>query len=254
MFKIASVREFSKDRLYMEYYRKSKIKTIAEIAREFDVGRSTVTHSSSFYKANYCNNREVRHQIMLGSILGDGYLQKTKNGVYKYRESHSKQELEYAMWKYLRLCEWSDGTKIIDKNKEEDGGYSAVELYTSATASSKIEQYYNLSVEDVIDKIDINGLIIFLFDDGWYTDHSKEGSLNISSGELSEAQLNAIIEKFHKYNIDCSLIGRKKDISINSNANYILLSYALRLFGTLNIDVIEKKFGRISNKLNEKLL
>lgn len=250
---MASVREFSRDRLYIEYYRKSKMKKVSEIEKEFNVKRSLISNSDNFYKIDYKDNKRIRHQILLGSILGDAYLQKTRNGTYKYRESHSIQEIEYSMWKYLMLCEWTIGTKIIDKNKEEDGRYSAVEFYSSVSASDDIEGYYNMSIEDVISQIEIEGLIIFLLDDGWYSEHSKEGSLLISSGELTETQLNSIVNVFQRYGIECSLIGKRKDISINSNSNYILLSYILRLFGTLEIDVLQKKFGRIANKLSEKL-
>ena len=48
-------------------------------------------------------SKKLRHQMFLGSRLGDGYFQKTHRNIYKYRESHSINELEYAKWKYFIL-------------------------------------------------------------------------------------------------------------------------------------------------------
>lgn len=235
--------------MYIAYYKKTKTYKTSEIAEMFNVTRALVNYSLNYYKVDFEDNKHIREQIMYGSILGDGYLQKIDN-IYKYRESHSVKEKDYAVWKYLMLDDWTATTRVIDKNKNNNE-CDAVELYTSVSASSDIEKYYNMTIDEVIDKIDIYGLIIFLLDDGWYTDHSSTGNYCISSGELKEHQLNKIIEKFKEYNIECSLVGKRKDISISSKSNLVLFSYLYQMFQFLDIDIINKKFGKTINILKE---
>ena len=211
----------------------------------YNVTRALVSYSDKYYNVDFDNNKHLREQIIYGSILGDGYLQKIKN-TYKFRETHSMQEKDYAIWKYLMLDDWTNNTKVINKNKNGDK-YEAVELYTSASASDSIEKYYNMTIDEVISKIDIFGLIIFLLDDGWYSTHSSMGNYCISSGTLEEHHLQKLIDRFKEYNIECSLIGKRKDISISSKANMILLSYLYQMFCFLDLDIINKKFCKTIN-------
>lgn len=112
-----------------------------------------------------------------------------------------------------------------------------------------------MSTEVVINNIDIYGLLVFLLDDGWYSTHSKSGNLIISSGNLNSAQLKMIKNKFEGYGIKSALIGKRKDISIDSKYNSIILSYLTILFDNLlDIDVIKKKFGKIMTDYKNLLL
>jgi hypothetical protein len=217
---------------------------ISDICKKYNVNRGAVYWSLNYFSNSYNNNSKIRNQIVLGSILGDGFIQ-NRNGKYIYRECHALDELEYLKWKYLIFDNWTDGNHIYNKNFNNE--YSnAKEFATSAFYSNVFEKYKNLSIEEVINELNIFGLIIFLLDDGWYSNHSKCGNFLISSGTLNKNQLFMIQEKFKQYKIETQLIGRRNDISIDSKYNFILLSYLILMFDNLiNIDIIKKKFGSV---------
>lgn len=176
--------------------------------------------------------------------MGDGYIQK-KNNKYVYSECHSLKQQDYLMWKYLMFDDYTNGMTIYNKNFNNK--YSdAKEFATSTKYSMVFEKYYNYDISDIIQNINIYGLIIFILDDGNYNNHSHIGNFNISSGKLSKEELQLIQEKFAQYNIKTKLIGKRNDISIQSIYNNILYSYLKILFNNcMEIDVIKNKFGNI---------
>lgn len=216
-------------------------KTIkADICRKYNVKRTALDWNLKTILRETDESKKLRHQMFLGAKLGDGYFQKTKQGIYKYRESHSINELEYAKWKYFILQSYRKNTKIISK----DGG-KACEVYTSASCSQQIKPYYNMSVEDVIKNMDIYGFLFYLLDDGWYSSHSKVGNYLVGSRILTTEQKMMIISLLNRYEIEASIVGTREDISIPSKYNFTLLSYLMHIAPTLDIDIINKKFGAV---------
>lgn len=232
-------------------YKLKEGKKKSELAKKYGVTRGKVEWSLKYFNCSYNENFHYRNQIILGSILGDSYIQNRKNDIYVYRECHTLGEEEYLKWKFLMLDDFTFGNHIYYKNLNND--YStAKEFCTKYEFSKEMKKYYYKSIEDVISEINIYGLLIFLLDDGWYSDHSKNGNFVISSGALTENQLKLIQEKFKKYGIETTLVGKRKDISISSEYNFILLSYLIKLFnGLLDIDIIQKKFGKVIDNFNK---
>lgn len=214
--------------------------TKADICRKYNVKRTALDWNLKTILRETDESKKLRHQMFLGAKLGDGYFQKTKQGIYKYRESHSINELEYAKWKYFILQSYRKNTKIISK----DGG-KACEVYTSASCSQQIKPYYNMSVEDVIKNMDIYGFLFYLLDDGWYSSHSKVGNHLVGSRILTTEQKMMIISLLNRYEIEASIVGTREDISIPSKYNFTLLSYLMHIAPTLDIDIINKKFGAV---------
>lgn len=212
--------------------------TKTDICRKYNVKRTALDWNLKTILRETDESKKLRHQMFLGAKLGDGYFQKTKQGIYKYRESHSINELEYAKWKYFILQSYRKNTKIISK----DGG-KACEVYTSASCSQQIKPYYNMSVEDVIKNMDIYGFLFYLLDDGWYSSHSKVGNYLVGSRILTTEQKMMIINLLNRYEIEASIVGTREDISISSKYNFTLLSYLMHIAPTLDIDIINKKFG-----------
>lgn len=218
----------------------SGIEKKSDICRKYDITRSKLDWNLNLFLRETQETHELRNQMFLGSKLGDGYFQKTRNDTYKYRESHSIGEIEYAKWKYLILQSYHKNTRVINKNSG-----TACELYTTSSCSQQIKKYYDMDIEDVINKINIYGLLFYLLDDGWYSNHSKCGNFLIGSCILSDKQKLMIIGVFERYSIKATLVGSRSDISIDSTYNLTLLSYLLHIIPTLDMDVIIKKFGNI---------
>lgn len=216
----------------------------SQVAREYNIAHTNVRQYLKYFNREYGRNEHIRHQVLLGSKLGDGYFQRVKNGKYVYRESHGLGEFEYAAWKYLILDDMTDGMSIITKNHGQ-----AVEISTSTRVSDKIKKYAEMSFDDVIKDIDIYGLLVYIMDDGWYSNHSKMGNFIVGSKKLDICSKNKIANKFSEYHIKTNIIGRRKDISIDSSANKILWAYLDDMMFTRDIDIIHKKFGKIEKQI-----
>lgn len=218
----------------------AKLDKKSKICKKYNISRNKLDWHLNLFLKETEESLELRHQMFLGAKLGDGYFQNIKNKLYKYRESHSLKELEYAKWKYLIIQSYHKNTKIIDKNNG-----TACEVYSSNSCSNQIKEYYDLTTDEVISKINIYGLLFYLLDDGWYSNHSKKGNFVVGSKILTIDQKKEIIKVFNKYNIQANLTGERNDISINSKYNLTLLSYLMHIAPTLDIDIIQKKFGKI---------
>lgn len=212
----------------------------SDVCRKYNITRSALDWNLKSVLRETDRTKELRHQMFLGAKLGDGYFQKIHHNVYKYRESHSISELEYAKWKYLILQSYHKNTKIVPKN-----GGTACEVYTSTSCSQQIKPYYDMSVEDVINSMNIYGFLFYLLDDGWYSSHSKAGNYIIGSKVLAIKQKIGVINLLNRYEIEASIVGKREDIAINSKYNLTLLSYLTHIAPTLDIDVINKKFGPV---------
>lgn len=218
----------------------AKLDKKSNICKKYNISRGKLDWNLNLFLKETKESLELRHQMFLGAKLGDGYFQNIKNRLYKYRESHSLKELEYARWKYLIIQSYHKNTKIIDKNNG-----TACEVYSSNSCSNQIKEYYDLTTDEVISNINIYGLLFYLLDDGWYSNHSRNGNLIVGSKILTINQKKNIIEAFNRYNIKANLVGKRNDISIDSKYNLTLLSYLMHIAPTLDMDIIKKKFGKI---------
>lgn len=218
----------------------AKLDKKSNICKKYNITRGKLDWNLNLFLKETEESLELRHQMFLGAKLGDGYFQNIKNKLYKYRESHSLKELEYARWKYLIIQSYHKNTKIIDKNNG-----TACEVYSSNSCSNQIKEYYDLTTDEVISKINIYGLLFYLLDDGWYSNHGKKGNFVVGSKILTIDQKKEIIKVFNRYSIQANLTGERNDISINSKYNLTLLSYLIHIAPTLDMDIIRKKFGKV---------
>ena len=218
----------------------AKVDKKQNICKKYNISRSKLDWNIGTFLKETEKSHQLRHQMFLGAKLGDGYFQNIKDKTYKYRESHSVDEVEYARWKYLILQSYHKNTKIADKNKG-----TACEVYSSRSCSYQIKSYYEMSTEEVLNNINIYGLVFYFLDDGWYTGHSKVGNFMIGSKILTKEQKNKIIEILLRYGIEARLVGKRQDISINSKYNLTLLSYLMHIVPTIGMDIVKKKFGKV---------
>lgn len=218
--------------------------TKADICKKYHITRSALDWNLKSVLRETDESEQLRHQMFLGAKLGDGYFQKTRNNVFKYRESHSIKEIEYAKWKYLILQSYHKNTSVIPKNNG-----TACEVYSCSSCSQQIKPYYFMTIEETIENMNIYGFLFYLLDDGWYSNHSKQGNFLIGSRILNDKQKMMLIELLGKYEIKATLVGERKDISIESKYNLTLFSYLNHIVPTLDMDIIKKKFGKVVNNI-----
>lgn len=69
----------------------------------------------------------LQYEVLIGSMLGDGYLYPTVSGKYAYlRIAHGPKQKEYVWWKYRLFRDWilsPPRYQLQNKHKPELGGY-----------------------------------------------------------------------------------------------------------------------------------
>lgn len=189
----------------------------------------------------------LQHQIFLGGKLGDGNFKSNGKYNYYYRENHAEDELDYLKWKMNILGDMINNQGLY---KIKKAGYNVQQPYGFSTKTSpSLIKYAEMSIEETINEIDIYGLIIFMLDDGWFSNHSKAGNFCISGGILTNKELSMVCDKFAEYDImNVHIVGNKrKDLTIPSENNNKLFQTAIS-FIPEKTDIIQKKFYKFVQK------
>lgn len=189
----------------------------------------------------------LQNQILLGGKLGDGNFKPNGLHNYYYRENHAEDELEYLKWKMNELGEMINKQGLY---KIKKAGYNVQQPYGFSTITSpSFIRYAKMSIKETISEIDLRGLIIFMLDDGWFSDHSKVGNFCITGGILNREELEMVCNKFSEYGIkDVHIVGKKRtDLTIPS-CNNDRLYEAATSFIPKDIDIIKKKFKTYNTK------
>lgn len=148
--------------------------------------------SSMKLKKKYC-------QALLSSKLGDGGFYKNGNGDYYF--GFVCKELMYLKFKRdfilkrnrkLRLLGSEPITKVFSGYKE--GSYS----YSFRTNRHRsLKSIAEMSVEEAIDNLDLDGLIMFYLEDGTY--HKNKHFMHIYCNTFTIEECNYLIEKIYKF-------------------------------------------------------
>lgn len=178
-------------------------------------------------------------EIILAGIVGDGSLK--KNGCnYLYRECHSLAEKEYCKWKMFKLKDLTKNTDIYPKNFNNKYG-KAVEFTTKTTPS--LNRFSELTLSDIIPRLNEKGLILLLLDDGW-----KNGwQMVLTTDHLSEDIRNLIKERFNEvFNIKSHYgEGIRKDLLFyKEDIEKIFKWNKENNFVPIELDVMKKKFEK----------
>lgn len=180
---------------------------------------------------------ETQKQVILSGILGDGNLKRNGNNYY-YRETHSRKEMEYCYWKFELLQPYISKS-CFHKTDKRDGqmGFQTIN-------SPTFREYKKLTIEEVIERLDKFGLLLFILDDGWLS----KGHLVLSGGALTREQLELVVDKYNaEFDINCKIIGVKRlDISF-CGCNEKLIPYFQEYIPN-DLDVFQKKIQPILNK------
>lgn len=147
-------------------------------------------------------------QIVIGCILGDGYL--TKSGCLQIE--HSIKQKEYIYWKYkkLKTIVRSEPVQVSRYDKRTDRTYFSYRFYTKAIFKDLRFLFYPTGKKIIpynIEKILISNLAlaILYMDDGGKGGNTKKGVIiNIAGYDLqSRKRLQLAILKI--YNIKLNL-------------------------------------------------
>lgn len=151
----------------------------------------------------------MNEQILLGTLLGDAYIQKSKSRNCSYQLKFNQSIEEFALWKAEML-----GIKYNYKTKKvfdirTNKFYNRTDLWFPGSSKS-IEYYYNLFYTPkkevtlkVLTMLDDLALSIWYCDDGSMYYNGNNCHLTLSTNGFNDESRKIIIEWFRsKYNIN----------------------------------------------------
>jgi hypothetical protein len=171
-------------------------------------------------KTNLSYLSTTERSVLIGSLLGDGCLQKRGLNSYRYRVSQSLEQKSYVEWKYAklkRLCPTTQPPKQVTDKK----GFVTVEFYTSSGEYLKdsFELFYKQSptgkfvktiTPELIEKMPMDPLLlsVWYMDDGSARNDCYAGNLATHSFSLQENHL--LQDDLKKWGIDSNISKHSK--------------------------------------------
>ena len=158
-------------------------------------------------------------QIIYGSYLGDGHIDITKKNRYRLRIIHCEKQKDYCNWKAKMFG-------INNLNYIEKNGYSQKSAYSFQTKIFDLEYNIPKNTKEVpnwlLDKLDIKGISIWFMDDGSnQIKYNKNGTISnfisIHTNNFNYEIQEKFVNKFKKYDIDCSIRKTRNYYYINFN-------------------------------------
>lgn len=154
--------------------------------------------------------------VVIGSILGDGYLQKTGSKNARLRFEHSSKQSNYLFWKCEILKEYfqSKPTNLERKNPVFGKTYQYIraQSYSGSELGKLYKLFYanNSKVipEDIVSLLkDSLGLAVWFMDDGYY--YARDKMAYIYLPKYDQISLNNLIIALNK-NFDLFPIFKQK--------------------------------------------
>lgn len=144
-------------------------------------------------------------QILYGSYLGDGCIQKTVKDRYRLRIIHCNEQKLYCEWKASMFG-------ITELEYIEKNGYSQKEAYRFSSKCFDMDNSLANNKKEIpdwlINKIDERAIAIWFMDDGSLSKYTlKDGSVScyatLHSNNFDYDNHIKLLNLFKKYNIEC---------------------------------------------------
>ena len=171
--------------------------------KDLEVGKDYLyLDKPSNQKTKYIPNDD-QLQLILGSALGDGSLQKVSNNDYEFRIKFTQGEnqLNYLKFKQQMLC--CKEPYILRS------GYTHKDnIYT--TNSKVFILPYNSKIE-FINHLDLRGLAVLYMDDGSKLSKYDYSGTHISCNSFNLDETNALISKLKEFGVNSTNVPRKRN-------------------------------------------
>jgi hypothetical protein len=177
-------------------------------------------------KTDLISLSDTERAILMGSLLGDGTLQKRGLNSFRHRVSHSISQKSYVEWKYEklnRLCQTTQPPKEVTNTK----GYVSVEFYTSSgeylkelfelfykkssfsaskKAETKSDKFLKTITPELIENLPLDPILlaVWFMDDGSARNDCYAGNLATQCFSLEEHHL--LKDYFQKWDLDCNIV------------------------------------------------
>lgn len=154
--------------------------------------------------------------IIVGTILGDGFLQKTGAKNARLRLEHSNKEKDYLLWKMQNLPRLFQGkpTHLFRVHPKTKQTYHYVRAQSNASPEiGKLRDVFYKNGKKIIPKnikkyLDGLSLAVWYMDDGYYYKKDKNSFIYLGRVSKNEADIVSNAIK-HKFNIATKVYDKK---------------------------------------------
>jgi hypothetical protein len=202
-----------------------------------------------------------QHQLILGSILGDGFFNVRKGALPKFGVGHCVKQREYLNWKYASLSNFNPGSIYEKRTKAYTNGsyHDSIEFRTSGSSfwHSYLDRCYNKDRKREISwnwlsELTELGLAIWMMDDGSIqaSNGNKGGSPNFSlTVYANDLEINTIKRYFdEKWGLQPRFDGKRQS---KTNSEYRVWAINFRVNETSKIlDIVSKYLSIVPNGKN----
>lgn len=202
--------------------------TVAEVAKVFGKSYNTMkywfnkfdiehrTNKSLFYELKDTKLSEYHRSIIVGSLLGDGYIEMTSHSNKNARlsVSHCEKQLHYLHWTRKALKPFSTKVRLNSKaitKKYKGRLFKSSAIYYFRTVSHPDiadlrTEFYNYNkvktiTEDNISGLDLLSVLVWYCDDGSLHIDKRDGSMyiNFATNGFSYEEQLILIEALSKF-------------------------------------------------------
>jgi len=156
-------------------------------------------------------------QILYGTVLGDGYLQKTGKENARLRLEHGQKQKEYLFWKVNQFKKLFQGKpvyleRIHPKTKKKYGYWryqSQSTPYLGKLRKTFYPQDKKKIPEDIINYLSPQTLAVWYMDDGYFSQRDNSSYLYLGRVDREEA-VNASQAILDSFNLPNTILDKKE--------------------------------------------
>jgi len=202
------------------------------IAKNYNCERSTIYEILKKYniteqdKVNTYKLNKLQHDILIGSILGDGHISKVDNdhNYSSFTVGHTIKQVEYLKAKFEYFKEFCNYNEV--KNDKNMYFYHFTTRYLPV-----FTDYKDISIKETVDKINDNSFVVWLLDDG-HLNKSKAYSIGIKRFTLDEINYTRKILK-EKLDLNSMYHYRNKEMGILGKLHFPVTE-TMKIFNIIN--------------------
>lgn len=163
----------------------------------------------------------IQHNLIIGSILGDGHIDK-RDMQPNFIVSHAENQKDYLYWKYEILKDLCNKEPTYYSPRQKSFGgkvydcQGAYRLNTRIYNSLKI--YRDMTTFEILDELNEFSFVIFMLDDG-HNDIRNRGGWAICMADYSKEEKDYYISICKsKFNLDCKYQKDDRYIKFDMNS------------------------------------
>lgn len=185
--------------------------------------------------------------ILIGTILGDAYLQKTGEKNARLRLEHGINQKDYLFWKVKKLAQFFQGKPTYIERIHPLNGrtykYWRHQSQSGPFLGKLRKLFYRNGTKKIPENIEKlltpQSIAVWYMDDGYY--YARDRCSYLYLGNVMREDAQRICEVFRaKFNLKCRVLAKKKGFAV-----YFPPSEVIKLKSLLNsyiIDLFKYKF------------